>query len=118
MAAQDESRWQGLVLESGFAHTFALLARLGLRMPGLEGQADGINSLEKIARLRLPTLVIHGERDMLIPASEGLALHEACGAPDKRLLLIPNAGHNDVMGIGLKAYMRAIVDLVADSLGA
>lgn len=112
-AAQDESRWQGLVIESGFAHTFALLARLGLRITGLEGQADGLDNLEKMAGLRLPTLVIHGERDVLIPASEGLALHEACGSPNKRLLLIPNAGHNDVMAVGLKAYMEAIGDLVA-----
>jgi alpha-beta hydrolase superfamily lysophospholipase len=112
VAAQNESRWSGLIIESGFANAFALLARLGLRVKGTEGQEDGIDSLGKIARLSLPTLVIHGKRDILIPASEGVALHEACGSPDKRLLLIPRAGHNNLMAAGLKAYMQAISDLV------
>jgi alpha-beta hydrolase superfamily lysophospholipase len=111
IAAKDESRWDGLIIESGFAHTFALMARLGLRIPGIEGQDDGINSLDKIAGLSLPTLIIHGRLDMLIPASEGKALYEACGSSDKRLLLIPMAGHNSVMAYGRKAYMQAIGEL-------
>jgi fermentation-respiration switch protein FrsA (DUF1100 family) len=100
-----------LIIESGFAHTFALLARLGLRIPGIEDQDDGVNSLDKIARLSLPTLIIHGKLDMLIPASEGKALYEACGANDKRLLLIPMAGHNSVMAYGRKAYVQAVGEL-------
>jgi alpha-beta hydrolase superfamily lysophospholipase len=115
VVARDESRWKGLIIESGFARAFNLLSRLGLRVGDTVGQEDGINNLQKIAGIKLPTLVIHGEIDMLIPASEGLALHDACGSPDKRLLLIPHGGHNDVMFVGLKAYMQAIVDLVADA---
>ena len=111
VAAHDESRWDGLIIESGFAHTFALMARMGLRIPGREGQNDGVNSLDKIARLSLPTLIIHGKLDVLIPPGEGKALHEACGSSDKRLLLIPLAGHNSVLAYGRKAYMQAIADL-------
>ena len=39
----------------------------------------------------LPTLVVWGEKDSIIPASHGVAAHEAM--PGSRLELFPDAGH-------------------------
>jgi alpha-beta hydrolase superfamily lysophospholipase len=51
---------------------------------------------------------------MLIPTSEGVALYESSGAPndEKRLVIIPGAGHNDLLALGAGTYFEAIRDFV------
>jgi hypothetical protein len=104
----------GLIIESGFAHTARLLARLGVVLEDLDEAQDVFANLSKIGQIRLPTLVIHGQADMLIPASEGVALYEGSGAPndEKRLVAIPGAGHNDLLALGADTYFEAIRDFV------
>ena len=102
----------GLVIESGFADTLPLIERLGGRLPAGASEArDGFGSLARIAKVTVPTLVIHGEEDWIIPFSDGRRLYEASGAADKRLLRIEGAGHNDLMMIGAERYFPAIAEL-------
>ena len=98
----------GLIVESGFADTFGLLARLGLRVVGADEERDGLSNAVKMSHIRTPTLVIHGHCDVLIPASDGQELYRRCAAADKRLVLIPGAGHNDLMLVGVADYFEAI----------
>jgi alpha-beta hydrolase superfamily lysophospholipase len=99
----------GLILESGFAYTFPLIERIGfLQVGDAYEHRDGFGNLEKIARITLPTLIIHGERDWIIPIGDAEALYDAAGASSKSLVRIPSAGHNDLMLIGRKAYFKAI----------
>jgi pimeloyl-ACP methyl ester carboxylesterase len=98
----------GLIIESGFADTFALLARLGLGVQGANEADDGFDNAAKMGRIGIPTLVIHGHDDFLIPAADGQALHAGSAAADKRLVLIPGAGHNDLMWVGRVTYFEAI----------
>jgi pimeloyl-ACP methyl ester carboxylesterase len=106
-------RVAGLVVESGFADTFGLLARMGLRLAGDE-ERDGFGNAAKIGQIQAPTLIIHGQNDVLIPAADGRALYSASAAADKRLVLIPGAGHNDLMWVGRTAYFDAIQAFVVD----
>ncbi|MBP1735561.1 MAG: hypothetical protein H6Q53_1848, partial [Deltaproteobacteria bacterium] len=62
----------------------------------------------KIKEVTIPTLIIHGDEDEIIPATEGRTLFALSGAKEKSSLFIPNAGHNDIMMVGLEAYMGAI----------
>lgn len=102
----------GLIIESGFAHTFALIERIGfLQVPGADEARDGFGNLEKISRADLPTLIIHGERDWIIPVGEGIELYEASPAAEKTLVKIPGAGHNDLMMAGRRIYFDAIATL-------
>lgn len=102
----------GLIIESGFADTLPLVERLGGRLPaGADEARDGFGSLARIAKVTVPTLVIHGEDDWIIPFSDGRRLYEASGAADKRLLRIEGAGHNDLMMTGAKQYFQAIAEL-------
>jgi len=112
VAVSAASRTQGLVIESGFARTFALLSRLGLSVRGAREESDGFGNLAKAAQIICPTLVIHGQRDSLIPCSEGRALYRQCSATDKRLVIIPNANHNDLLVHGLGLYFEAIRTLI------
>ena len=107
----------GLIIESGFAYTMPLLVTLGLRLElertdkTLDGSAEhefGFGNLDKIARVPVPTLIIHGEADRLIPVENGRALYERAGTADKRLVTIPRAGHNDLLFAGQYAYFEAI----------
>jgi alpha-beta hydrolase superfamily lysophospholipase len=102
----------GLIVESGFADTFALLARLGLGVQGADEEHDGFRNAAKMAEIHIPTLVIHGRSDVLIPAADGQELYRRSAAADKRLVLIPGAGHNDLMWVGRQAYFEAIAAFV------
>ena len=55
-----------------------------------------------------PVLVIHGEIDEIIPASDGRTLYEVARNEIKDLLIIPGAGHNTLMLLGLDEYMEAV----------
>ena len=99
----------GLIVESGFAYTGPLLALLGINTSTMDFREEkGFLNLEKIQVWEKPTLVIHAEFDHIIPFSDGQALYDACPAPDKTILKIPGANHNDIFMRGLDAYMRAV----------
>ncbi|HTQ55074.1 MAG TPA: alpha/beta hydrolase [Bryobacteraceae bacterium] len=83
----------GLVLEAPFtsaADVAATIAPLIGRLP-----IWGFNSIAKIGRVRAPLLIVHGDRDRLIPVRMGQALF-AAAHPPKSLWLVPGAGHNDI----------------------
>jgi hypothetical protein len=109
IASRAPDQIAGLIIESGFAYTFALIERIGfLQLADAFENKDGFGNLDKIAKIKLRTLFIHGERDWLIPISDAEALYDACAATDKTLLRVPGAGHNDLMLVGFKPYFEAI----------
>jgi pimeloyl-ACP methyl ester carboxylesterase len=48
------------------------------------------------ARIRVPVLLIHGERDTDTPPSHSRAIFAAPGGP-KELVIVPGAGHDDTL---------------------
>jgi fermentation-respiration switch protein FrsA (DUF1100 family) len=99
----------GLVVESGFAYTGPLLMLLGVYTSAMGfTEEKGLRNLEKIRTWDKPTLVIHAEFDHIIPFSDGQALYEGCPSPDKTLLKIAGANHNDIFMRGLDEYMKAV----------
>lgn len=64
-------------------------------------------SIDKVGRLELPVLFVHGEEDGTLPPELGRRLHEAAAEP-KGLYLIPNAGHNDLHRHGGWRYLRRL----------
>lgn len=108
VATHAGDRLAGMIIESGFAHTFALLSRLGITIKDADEESDGFRNLAKIKQLKLPALIIHGQEDMLIPPSEGRTLYEHCAATRKLMVLIPGAGHNDLIYMGRDQYFQSI----------
>lgn len=98
-------RADGLILESTFT-SIRTLARLMFPIP-LPSLPVKYDSLSKIAKLSMPLLAIHGERDELIPYTDGLALFEAAPEP-KTWYRIPGAGHNDTYLVGGGAYFQRL----------
>jgi len=102
---------KGLIVESGFADTFGLLSRFGVSIKGARKEG-GFPNLKKIQSISIPTLIIHSQYDHIIPLDEGIQLHNASGAEEKELLIIPNANHNDLMMVGMDQYFGAIEKFV------
>lgn len=78
-----------LVLESTFTGVRPFARRFGLFGPLVR---DPMESLPAVASFEGPVLVIHGERDAIVPVAHGRAL--AAASPSARLVLLP-CGHND-----------------------
>jgi alpha-beta hydrolase superfamily lysophospholipase len=100
--------FSGLIIESGFSETFPLLSRLGVKIEGVNEKNDGFGNLIKVTKVNLPILIIHGEADMLIPPKDAKDLYVSCGSDSKKLVLIPEGKHNDLMFVGLERYFEAI----------
>ncbi len=112
LASSRQEELPALIIESGFAYTMPLLRLLGIDVDALGLEEDrGMDNLDKMARIRLPCLILHAEKDWIIPLSDGKALYEACPSTDKTLVQIPGAGHNDIFLRDLNRYMQAIRNL-------
>jgi len=117
LASSYQDQVRGLIVESGVASAARLPEHLGLPVDrsALEGaEAAG---LAMIRSLRLPVLIIHGEADWLLPPEEALVFHNEAGSEDKRLVLIPGAGHNDILLRGAEQYFSAITEFVMSKAG-
>ena len=104
----------GLIVESGFAQTPPLLTLFGISLESL-GLRDlsGTDNEDKMAKVRMPVLVLHAERDVLLPPWNGERIHERAASDEKSLVMIPNADHNTIMAFGGSLYWGAIAEFLA-----
>lgn len=110
LASQHPEDLDGLIVESGAPIAARLAGRLGSSAKGADELVRAV--FAQIRSIELPALVMHGERDSLIPVDAGIELHRELGSKEKRLVIIPGAGHNDIMMVGAEQYLRAIKDFV------
>jgi alpha-beta hydrolase superfamily lysophospholipase len=116
LAAAHPENINGLVIESGFAYAGPLLRLLGVAVDRIGfKEEEGFGNLAKIRRFKGPTLIIHAQHDHIIPFADGQALFDASPAPEKKMLRIDGADHNDLFYVGLEKYLTAIREFV-DSL--
>ncbi len=113
-----QRRLEGLIVESGFAAQRNQLARLGVsRLFKDQEKVIGFGNDLKIREIHIPTLIIHGEGDELIPVGEGRALFALSGTHEKKSLFLAGAGHNDLLERGLDRYMEAVASFTGASCG-
>lgn len=106
---------RGLIVESGSANNFRHLfsSIIPLDHPLVRDDSAFLNKV-RLRSISKPTLIIHGEKDGLLPADEAKELYDNSAAKDKRLVIIPNAGHDDLFTVGKEQYYRAIEEFVKD----
>ena len=101
----------GLVLQSTFTSIRDMARRHYPFIPP-SVVPDAYPSLRRIGDLRAPVLLIHGERDEIVPAMHGDELFAA--APDpKRLARLPGVGHNDLIAVAGEQWSREIANWAA-----
>lgn len=99
---------RGLVIESTFtslADVAAAVANTSLPVRWLLSQK--FDSIDKIADIHMPLLVVHGMADAFVPPRFSEQLFNAAQQP-KRLLLVPGATHNNSMALGGQNYRKAL----------
>jgi fermentation-respiration switch protein FrsA (DUF1100 family) len=110
-------RIDALIIESGFTTLAELGRALGFPVaaPLLPYRFD---SLEAIGKVTVPLLVLHGDRDEIVPFSMGERLFAAAMSSDvKEFYTISGAGHNDTLMIGGADYWRAWKSFLRQSEG-
>ena len=113
LAATDAAGFRGLILESGAA---GIRGWSRFMRPGEDPapwEALHLAQIECLAAVTLPLLSIHGVQDELIPVEGAVEVQEAVGSEDKQLVLIPEAGHNDLLAVGMRAYFDALTAFIA-----
>jgi alpha-beta hydrolase superfamily lysophospholipase len=109
VAVKRLERISGVIIESGFAQVLPLLERIGIPVEALGLiEKDGFRNDRKIAFVSKPTLLVHAQRDELIPLSEADLLLKNAGARRKELVIVPGAGHNDILERCGKLYFETI----------
>ena len=92
----------GLILETAFT-TLKDVARVHYPFVPLWFLRTKYESLRKIPELSVPLLILHGDRDEVVPLEQAQRLYTAANEP-KRLYVIRGAHHNDTYVIGGSAY--------------
>lgn len=101
----------GVILEAPFA-SIKEMARVAFPwLPIGSLLSTRFDNLSKIARIGAPLLIIQGDRDEVIPYSQGRKVYEAAGEP-KAFYTVPGAGHNDIYLVGGEAYFKAMSDFI------
>jgi fermentation-respiration switch protein FrsA (DUF1100 family) len=96
-----------IIIESGFTSTKEMAKSMLVFMPFSWFLPANYNNLAKIAHIKAPKLIIHGDEDGLVPFSMGEKLFAASKEP-KYLYALRGAGHNDTYVVGGPAYFQTL----------
>jgi fermentation-respiration switch protein FrsA (DUF1100 family) len=113
VAAEMANRFdsQGLILEAPFV-SIQEMARVVFPFlpigPLLQTQYD---VREKIQKIKTPLLVLHGDRDEVIPFTQGKMVFDAAPEP-KKFFTIGGARHNDTYLVGGESYFQQLQSFI------
>ncbi len=105
-----------VILESGFTSVISMAGAsrpdwlVYALMPFVGARYD---TLAKISRVKSPVMIVHGDRDEIVPFQMAEELFEAARDP-KRFHVVKGAMHNDVYERGGTAYFQALREFIAD----
>lgn len=113
-----EAPLAGVVLEAPYLSTVSVAQGVYPYVPVAWLMLDTFRSDMAIGGVRAPLLVLHGERDRIIPFAQGEALYSLGNAP-KRFLRFPKGGHEDLPAQGsLVEVRRFLTDVASGAITA
>ena len=93
----------GLVVQSSFTQVRDMARTLYPGVPLHFVARNQFRSIDKVGRLAMPKLFIHGSADPTVPSSLGLLLHDRAAAP-KEWYEVEGAGHSELHRHGGARY--------------
>jgi hypothetical protein len=117
VVAQNPESIKAMILESAFPEKLPLPTTKGLEENADLFEFNDFNTLEKISTIKVPTLIFHGARDMLVPVSQVEKLQSASPAKNKQFLLIPGADHYSVSKTGGNLFYKTIKGFIDSVCG-
>jgi fermentation-respiration switch protein FrsA (DUF1100 family) len=106
--------FRGAVLISPALSLSQVLYHLFPDRPLNEKFAGIYDSSKKISRVHSPMLIVHGDRDELVPFKQGKELFRKANSP-KVFYRVRGTGHNDIYEIGGKELFKRIREFVEKS---
>lgn len=97
----------GLVVQSSFTHVRDAAKAMFPTLPMHLAATRQFRSVDKVDRIGVPKLFIHGDCDETVPVELGRKLFEVASEP-KELYIVRRAGHNDVHRFGGMRYLRRL----------
>ena len=96
---------EGVILEAPYLSTAAVAQQLYPYVPVALLMHDQFRSDQAIGKVRAPILLLHGERDGVIPFSQGEALFSLANQP-KRFVRFPEGNYENLPAHGSVAEIR------------
>lgn len=93
----------GIVLVTPFMTAFRTVTKIPI-FPG-----DQFKNINRIGKINVPLLVIHGDHDEVISQSHGKKIYELHSGP-KTFIDIQGAGHNDIYILAMEEVLAALND--------
>jgi uncharacterized protein len=84
----------GIILDAPYTSTVDVGARNFWFLPVRLLMSDRYETIRHIKNVAAPLLIVHGERDVVIPVAMGRAVHAAAVSP-KQIATFPAAGHDN-----------------------
>jgi uncharacterized protein len=109
LAVQEKCR--ALILETPFTSIKEMGKKLYPFLPFTFFLRTKYDSLSRIGDIKVSTLIMHGDKDELVPIEQGKMLYEKANDP-KEFYTIPGAMHNDTHIVGGEEYFDVIRDFV------
>ncbi len=108
---------QGLIVESSFTHARDMARLMFGPLPVYWLAKMKWASIDKVSRLTIPKLFLHGDRDGVIPYALGQQLYAHAAEP-KQFVTLPGADHNDTYLVGGERYFQAVKNFVLANANA
>ena len=112
LAYHHQGEMKGLIIESGFPSVVRIMFHLGIPAQVMGLEKIDQECLERIKKIFIPALIIHGEQDSLVPLENAKDIYQNLGAQEKELLVIPSATHNDIMIVGFVDYFKSLQQFI------
>ncbi len=103
-----ESPPAGVILQSAFTSVRDMAREVFPILPRAV-VPDAYPSLRLIPQLSSPVLVLHGERDDVVPVEHGRRLFAAARSA-KRMQVFPDAGHNDLLLRAEREWIETVAE--------
>jgi len=108
-----KEKCRALILESPFSSIKEMSKSLYPFLPVSYFVRTKYDTLSKIRDAKVPVLIIHGDKDDLVPIEQGRKLYETANGP-KEFYSIPEANHNDTYIAGGEKYFDVIRRFVSN----
>lgn len=106
-----------LILESSFPSVEAVAKYHYAGLPVHMLLGAEFRLIDRLPQLSLPKLIIHGDKDDIIPMELGRQVFDAA-KPPKEWYVIPGADHNNTYQAGGRDYFRRLAEFIRRALAA
>ncbi len=100
--------FHSIIIESGFYNEKPIMELFNITLD----KKNGFLNDEKIKNYSGPLLIIHAEKDHIIPFNQAKLLYNSCLSKNKLILPISNANHNNILSINPQKYFQGIINFI------